>query len=83
LRKLSPSAELMVNPERGARCAIRETKPAGADRYDWTVTLLGEDLPLAAGRAGELEDARSAAERALADVTAWRGLPRVWSGNYD
>jgi hypothetical protein len=67
-RKLSPSAELMVNPERGLRCAIRDTGAEGADRYHWTVTMLGEDLPLSAGRVMELVDARSAAEAALLAV---------------
>jgi len=33
-RRLSPSGKLMVDPERGARCAIRDTGAAGADRYD-------------------------------------------------
>ena len=32
-RKLSPSAELMVDPEHGARCAIRDTGAPGEGRY--------------------------------------------------
>jgi hypothetical protein len=68
-RTLSASAELMVNPECGARCAIRCTGAAGEDCYHWTVTLLGEDLPLATGRIGELGEARTAAEAALAAMT--------------
>ena len=64
-RKLSPTAELMVDPERGVRCAIRDTGADGPDRYHWTVTMLGEDLPLSAGRVMELVNARSAAEAAL------------------
>jgi hypothetical protein len=65
-RKISPSAELMVDPERGARCAIRDTGAAGPERYHWTVTVFGETEPVAAGRAGELGEARSQVEAALA-----------------
>jgi hypothetical protein len=65
-RKLSRSAKLIVDPERGARCAIRDTGAAGADRYDWPVTLFGEPDPVAAGLAGELAEARTLAEEALA-----------------
>jgi hypothetical protein len=82
-RKLSPSTELMVDPERGARCAIRDTGADRSDRYHWTVTMLGEDLPLSAGRVGELVDARSAAEAALMAVTDWRGRLGGRSGDYD
>jgi hypothetical protein len=57
----APSAELMVDPGRGARGAIRDTGAAGSDRYHWTV--FGETDPVAAGRSGEL--ARSRAEGAL------------------
>ena len=63
-RKLSPSAELMVDPERGARCAIRDTGAPGEGRYHWTVTVFGETDPVA-GRTGELGKARSQAEGAL------------------
>jgi hypothetical protein len=68
------SAKLIVNPERGARCAIRDTGAAGIGRYQWTVAVFGEIEPVA-GRAGELVDARAAAEVSLAGVTDWRGLP--------
>jgi hypothetical protein len=37
-RKLSPSAELMVDLKCGARCAIRYTEAGREDCYDWTVT---------------------------------------------
>jgi hypothetical protein len=53
-RKLSLGAELMVDPGCGTRCAIR-----GARRSHWTVALLGETDPVAAGRTGELGEARS------------------------
>jgi hypothetical protein len=67
---LSASAELMVDPKCGARCTVRYTGAAGKDCYHWTITLLGEDLPLAAGRTGELAEAQSQAEAALAAYVA-------------
>jgi len=64
-RKLSPSAELMVDPGRGARCAIRDTGAPGEGRYHWTVTVFDETDPVAAGRTAELAEARSQADEAL------------------
>ena len=64
-RRFSPSAELMVDPERGLRCAIRDTGATGSGRYHWTVTVFGDTDPVAAGRAAELGEARSRAEAAL------------------
>jgi len=55
----------MVDPGCGARCAIRDTGATGSDRYRWTVTVFGETGPVAAGRTGELGQARSQAETAL------------------
>jgi len=49
-RRLSPSAELFVDTRSGARCAVRDTRELGADRYLWTVTVFGEHQ-VAAGRA--------------------------------
>jgi hypothetical protein len=69
-RRLSPSAELMVDPQSGARCAIRDTRAAGAARYHWTVTLIGEPDPVAAGRTTDIAIARSEAEAALGDYLA-------------
>ena len=40
-RRLSPSAELMVDPERGLRCANRDTGATGSGRYHWTVAVFG------------------------------------------
>jgi hypothetical protein len=68
-RRLSPSAELFVDPESGARCAIRDTGATGAERYSWTVAVFG-DHQMAAGRTGELAAARSQAESALAAYMA-------------
>jgi hypothetical protein len=44
--------------------------------------MLGEDLPLSAGRVMELVDARSAAEAALLTATDWRGSPIDKSDDY-
>jgi hypothetical protein len=82
-RRLSPSAELMIDPESGARCAIRDSRRSGAERYLWTLTVFGYHQ-LAAGRTGEVAEARSRAEAALAGyVAAWREMPCDRDGDYD
>jgi hypothetical protein len=58
-RKLSPSAELMVDLGRGTRCAIRDNGAPGAGHSHWTVTVFGETDPVAAGRIGGLREARA------------------------
>jgi hypothetical protein len=68
-RRLSPSTELFVDPSTGARCAVRDTRAPGAERYSWTISAFG-DHQVAAGRAGELTEARSLAEAALAEYFA-------------
>ena len=73
-RKISLSAELMVDPQSGARCAIRDTRVAGGERYHWTVTVVGEPAPVAAGRTGEPAEARSHAEKALHAYAEYGGL---------
>jgi hypothetical protein len=74
-RRLSPSAELMVDPRSGTRCAIRDTRRAGAERYCWTVTVFGEPDPVAAGRTAELQAARFEVETALAAYRGdWHGM---------
>jgi hypothetical protein len=62
-RRLSPSAELMIDPESGARCAIRDSRAHGPERYLWTLTVFGYHQ-LAEGRTGQLAEARSRAEAA-------------------
>ena len=57
-----------ADPQSGVRCAIRDTHSAGAERYHWTVTVIGEPDPVAMGRKAELADARSQAEAALAEM---------------
>jgi hypothetical protein len=49
----------MVDLQSGARCAIRDTGAAGPARYHWTVAAFGDTDPVAAGRTGELGEARS------------------------
>jgi hypothetical protein len=74
-RKLSPSAHLMSNPVYDARCSVRDTGTPGIDRFLWNVTVQGHPFLVAAGRAGELMEARALAEQALGDHAAeWRGL---------
>jgi hypothetical protein len=36
----------MVDPGRGKRCAIRDTRASGPGRYHWTVTVFGETDPV-------------------------------------
>jgi len=65
-RALTPSAELMVSPEGSARCAVRDTRAAGGDRFRWTVAVLGQLEPVAGGRAKNRAEARQLAEAAVA-----------------
>ena len=68
-RRLSPSAELMVDAESGARCAIRDTGAPETERYFWTVTVF-DYHQLAAGRT------RSLQRRARRRRQHWRVTPR-------
>jgi hypothetical protein len=63
---ISPSAELMVSPERSVRCAVRDTRAPGGDRFLWTVAILGRLDPVAEGRTGDRAEARLLAEAAVA-----------------
>ena len=79
-RRLSPSAELFIDLDSGARCAVRDTGALGAERYYWTVSAFGEHQ-VAEGRTGELSEARSQAEATLgAYMGGVRELPRDDSG---
>jgi len=62
----------MVSPERSARCAVRDTRAPGADRFRWTVAVLGQLDPVAEGRAESRAEARLHAEAA---VTAYFAEP--------
>jgi len=80
-RRLSPSAELLVEPDSGARCAVRDIGSPGSGRYLWTVQVFG-DRQLTEGRSGELVEARSQAEAALACyLAASRQLSKDGGGN--
>ena len=72
---LSPSAELMVSPERSARCAVRDTRAPGGDRFRWTVAVLGQLDPVAEGRAESPAEARLLAEAAVTAYFADRAEP--------
>jgi hypothetical protein len=75
-RRLIPSAELFIDPDTGARCAVRDTGATGAERYYWTVLAFGE-RQVADGRTEELTEARSRAEAALsAYIADWRTRPK-------
>jgi hypothetical protein len=64
-RRISPSAEVMVDLRSGMRCAVRDRRVAGAARYHWTLAMVGTPEPLATGRASDIAAARSQAEAAL------------------
>jgi hypothetical protein len=64
-QRLSPNAELMVDPRSGVRCAIRDTRAAGAERCHWTETVVGEPEPVAAGTPGDIRRGAVATEAAL------------------
>ena len=72
---LSPSAGLMVSPERSARCAVRDTRAPGADRFRWAVAVLGQLDPVAEGQAKSRLEARSLAEAAVSTYFANRAVP--------
>jgi len=72
---ISPSAELLVGPERSTRCAARDTRVPGADRFRRTVAVLGKLEPVAEGRAENRAEARSFAEAAVAAYFAGRAEP--------
>jgi len=74
-RVIGPTTELMVNPEARTRCAVRDTGADGAGRFQWSVTVLGQSHPVAAGHTAELARARSLAAVAFrAYVADWREL---------
>jgi len=81
-RKLSPSAELMVDPGCGARCAIRDTGAPGEGRCHWTVTVFDELVRRRRGTLGSLrrhdpaQRKRSGPISLLARTTPGRTLTR-------
>ena len=72
-RRVSPSAELLVDPECEARGIIRDTFARGADRFHWSVLAPDQSHPVAAGHTGRIARGRLLAETALrAFVEDWR-----------
>jgi hypothetical protein len=72
-RRLSPSAELLVDLECQARGIIRDTRARGADRFNWSVLAPDQSHTVAAGHTGRIERGRWLAEMALrAFVEDWR-----------
>jgi hypothetical protein len=72
-RRVSPSAELLVDPECQARGIIRDTFARGADRFHWSVLAPDQSHPVAAGHTGRIARGRLLAETALgAFVEDWR-----------
>jgi hypothetical protein len=72
-RRVSPSAELLVDPEFQARGIIRDTFARGADRFHWSVLAADQSHPVAAGHTGTIARGRLLAETALrAFVEDWR-----------
>jgi hypothetical protein len=72
-RRVSPSAELLVDPECQARGIIRDTFARGADRFHWSVLAPAQSHPVAAGHTGRIARGRLLAETALrAFVEDWR-----------
>ena len=67
-KKVSPSAQLMVDPRNGARAVIRDTG-ADAGRFLWNVLAAGEMDPMSDGRTDDLANAKSIAEAALRAYT--------------
>ena len=72
-RRVSPSAELLVNPECQARGIIRDTRARGADRFHWSVLAPDQSHTVATGHTGRIARGRALAEAALsAFVDDWR-----------
>jgi hypothetical protein len=73
-RRVSPSAELLIDPECQARGIIRDTRARGADRFHWSVLAPDQSHTVAAGHTGRIARGRWLAETALlAFVENWRG----------
>jgi len=81
-RRVSPSAELLVDPECQARGIIRDTFARGADRFHWSVLAPDQSHPVAAGHTGRIARGRLLAETALrAFVEDWREQSAGQSGS--
>src|SRR5438105_15570798 len=58
-RRVSPSAELLVDPECQARGIIRDTRARGADRFHWSVLAPDQSYTVAARQTRESSDGRA------------------------
>jgi phosphatidylserine/phosphatidylglycerophosphate/cardiolipin synthase-like enzyme len=76
-RRVSPSAELLVDPECQARGNIRDTRARGADRFRWSVLSPDQSHTVAAGHTGKIARGRWLAETAL------RVFVEDWRDQYD
>ena len=81
-RRVSLSAELLVDPECQARGIIRDTRARGADRFHWSVLAPDQSLTVASGHTGRIARGRWLAEVALrAFVEDWREQSDRQNGN--
>jgi hypothetical protein len=81
-RRLSPSAELLIDPECRARGIIRDTRARGADRFHWSVLPEDQSHSVAAGHTEKIARGRWLAGMALrAFVEDWRELSGRQSGD--
>jgi len=81
-RRVSPSAELLVDPECQARGIIRDTRARGADRFHWSILAPDQSHTVASGLTGRSARGRMLAEIALsAFVEDWREQSGRQSGD--
>jgi hypothetical protein len=81
-RRVSPIAELLIDPECQARGIIRDTRARGADRFHWSVLAPDQSHTVASGHTGRIARARPLAEVALrAFVEDWRELSAEQGGD--
>jgi hypothetical protein len=81
-RRVSPSAELLVDPEYQARGIIRDTRARGADRFHWSILAPDQSHTVASVLTGRIARGRMLAEIALsAFVEDWREQSGRQSGD--
>jgi hypothetical protein len=81
-RRVSPSAELLIDPECQARGIIRDTRARGADRFHWSVLAPDQSHSVAAGHTGKIARGRWLAEMAVRSfVEDWRELSGRQAGD--
>ena len=71
-RRVSPSAELLIDPECQARGIIRDARARGSNRFHWSVLAPDQSHTVAVGHTGRIARGRWLAEMALrAFVEDW------------